>query len=92
MKCKYEGSGVWEGRCKGTKEVDPCPGYDRCERYKPDCKTNGDHVRQMSDAVLARFTMFCPYPRLDDCPDPGTTCAECREKWLKLPYEEDNRS
>ena len=34
MKCKYEGSGVWEGRCTGTKEVEPCVG-DKCKMFKP---------------------------------------------------------
>ena len=23
IKCKYEGTGIWNGRCVGTKEVDP---------------------------------------------------------------------
>lgn len=49
MACKYEGTGIWAGRCKGTKEVDPCPGYDKCERYKPDYMTNADRIRAMSD-------------------------------------------
>ena len=53
IKCKYEGTGIWAGRCKGTKEVDPCPGYDKCERYKPDYKTNADRIRAMSDEELA---------------------------------------
>ena len=55
MVCKYEGTGIWAGRCKGTKEVDPCPGYDKCERYKPDYKTNADRIRAMSDEELAKI-------------------------------------
>ena len=55
MKCKYEGSGVWEGRCVGTKEVDPCIGIEKCDRYKPDCQTNADRIRAMSDEELAAF-------------------------------------
>ena len=53
MKCKYEGTGIWNGRCIGTKEVDPCPGYDKCKEYKPDYMTNADRIRAMSDEELA---------------------------------------
>ena len=53
MKCKYEGTGVWDGRCIGTKEVDPCPGYDKCKQYKPNYTTNADRIRAMSDEELA---------------------------------------
>ena len=53
MKCKYEGSGVWEGRYVGTKEVDPCVGHEKCERFKPNFKTNADHIRSMTDEELA---------------------------------------
>lgn len=52
-KCKYEGTGIWDGRCIGTKEVDPCPGYDKCKQYKPNYTTNADHIRAMSDEELA---------------------------------------
>ena len=55
MKCKYEGTGIWAGRCIGTKEVDPCPGYDKCKEYKPDYMTNADRIRSMSDEELADF-------------------------------------
>ena len=53
VKCKYEGTGVWNGRCTGTKEVDPCPGYDKCKQYKPNYTTNADRIRAMSDEELA---------------------------------------
>lgn len=53
VKCKYEGTGVWNGRCTGTKEVDPCPGYDKCKQYKPNYTTNADRIRAMSDDELA---------------------------------------
>ena len=52
MKCKYEGTGIWDGRCIGTKEVDPCPGYDKCKQYKPNYTTNADRIRAMSDEEL----------------------------------------
>ena len=52
IKCKYEGTGIWNGRCVGTKEVDPCPGYDKCKEYKPDYMTNADRIRSMSDDEL----------------------------------------
>ena len=51
-KCKYEGTGIWNGKCVGTKEVDPCPGYDKCKQYKPDYRTNADRIRSMSDDEL----------------------------------------
>ena len=53
VKCKYEGTGIWDGRCVGTKEVDPCPGYDKCKQYKPNYTTNADRIRAMSDEELA---------------------------------------
>ena len=45
VKCKYEGTGIWNGRCTGSKEVDPCPGYDKCKQYKPNYTTNADRIR-----------------------------------------------
>lgn len=54
-KCKYEGTGIWEGRCTGTKEVDPCPGYDKCKQYKPSYTTNADRIRAMSNEELVVF-------------------------------------
>ena len=53
VKCKYEGTGIWNGRCTGTKEVDPCPGYDKCKQYNPNYTTNADRIRSMSDEELA---------------------------------------
>ena len=53
VKCKYEGTGIWDGRCIGTKEVDSCPGYDKCKQYKPNYTTNADRIRAMSDEELA---------------------------------------
>lgn len=55
MKCKYEGAGVLEGRCVGTKEVDPCIGYEKCSRFRGDYQSNADHIRSMTDEELARF-------------------------------------
>lgn len=55
IKCKYEGTGIWNGRCVGTKEVDPCPGYDKCKKYKPNYMTNADRIRAMSDEELVVF-------------------------------------
>lgn len=55
VKCKYEGTGIWNGRCTGTKEVDPCPGYDKCKQYKPNYTTKADRIRAMSDEELAEF-------------------------------------
>ena len=58
VKCKYEGTGIWNGRCTGTKEVDPCPGYDKCKQYKPNYTTNADRIRAMSDEELADFLAY----------------------------------
>ena len=52
VKCKYEGTGIWNGRCTGTKEVDPCPGYDKGKQYKPNYTTKADRIRAMSDDEL----------------------------------------
>ena len=77
-KCKYEGTGIWNGRCVGTKEVDPCPGYDKCKRYKPNYMTNADRIRAMSDEELAKiinaFTIY-----FEECNRSltGTDCHDC---------------
>ena len=76
VKCKYEGTGIWDGRCIGTKEVDPCPGYDKCKQYKPNYTTNADSIRSMDDEELAEF--------LIDLADDGN--LRIRE-WLKQPAE-----
>lgn len=78
-KCKYEGTGIWDGRCVGTKEVDPCPGYDKCKQYKPKYPTNADRIRTMSDKELARF-LCCTGWRLPEQ-------KECLE-WLRSESEE----
>ena len=54
-KCKYEGTGIWDGRCTGTKEVDPCQGYDKCKQYKPNYTTNADLFRAMSNEEQQNF-------------------------------------
>lgn len=55
MKCKFEGNGIWEGRCVGTKEIDPCKGHGKCKSYRPDYQTNADRIRAMSDEELTVF-------------------------------------
>ena len=93
-KCKYEGTGIWNGRCVGTKEVDPCPGYDKCKKYKPNYTTNADHIRSMSDEELAKWIdwlfgrcEWCDTDKIatDDCND--VDCTPCILKWLKQPFE-----
>lgn len=42
-------------RCLGTKELDQCPGFDKCPRYKPNYKTNEDWLKSLSRTELARF-------------------------------------
>ena len=94
MKCKYEGSGVWEGRCVGTKEVDPCVGHEKCERFKPNFKTNADHIRSMTDEELAKWvTEFVELTLetngLDDEYELDSTFATGLLHLLKQPYKEE---
>ena len=94
-KCKYEGTGIWDGRCIGTKEVDPCPGYDKCKQYKPNYTTNADRIRAMSDEELAKLIAENAYTGAcnDFCiPHQGQCCHNCERcdaiiKWLKQPAE-----
>ena len=87
MKCKYEGTGIWNGRCTGTKEVDPCPGYDKCKQYKPNYTTNADRIRAMSDEELAELLLDgCCGSKCDDQPQNefgSVNCFQCRIKWLQ---------
>ena len=86
VKCKYEGTGVWNGRCTGTKEVDPCPGYDKCKQYKPNYTTNADRIRAMNDEELAAWA-------INEAPKIGfgyTSSETGLLKWLKQPAEEDD--
>ena len=86
VKCKYEGTGIWNGRCTGTKEVDPCPGYDKCKQYKPNYTTNADRIRAMSDEELAAWA-------INEAPKIGfryTSSEAGLLEWLKQPAEEDD--
>lgn len=94
MKCKYDGTGVWAGRCIGTKEVDPCPGHDKCKSFKPDYMTNADRIRAMSDEELCEF--LYSYKFCDMCEE---GCGECHyhgdcerrlAEWLKQPYVKED--
>ena len=78
VKCKYEGTGILNGRCVGTKEVDPCPGYDKCKEYKPDYMTNADRIRGMKDDDLAKLLCYTGWRMIEQ--------KECLE-WLKQPAE-----
>lgn len=93
-KCKYEGTGIWNGRCIGTKEVDPCPGYDKCKQYKPNYMTNADRIRAMNDDELAKWIdwlfgrcEWCDTDKIatDDCND--VECTPCILKWLQQSVE-----
>ena len=90
VKCKYEGTGIWNGRCVGTKEVDPCPGYDRCKEYKPDYMTNADRIRSMSDEELADILWKTGRNYRAVCADPVVDYNEHRDHliaWLQQPSE-----
>ena len=88
VKCKYEGTGIWNGRCTGTKEVDPCPGYDKCKQYKPNYMTNADRIRSMSDEELAEMLWKTGRNYRAVCADPVVDYNEHRDHliaWLKQP-------
>ena len=94
MQCKYEGEGRYEGRCMGTKEIDPCPGYDKCPNFKANFTTNADHIRSMTDEELAVFLSRREAPC--DCCQLQDNDAACTEilcdnaalNWLKQPHKE----
>lgn len=75
MKYKYEGSGVWECRCIGTREVDPCKGYEKCKSYRPDYQTNADKIRSLSDEELAKSNVRLSYQ------------CDIDYNWEEEPYE-----
>ena len=98
MKCKYEGTEIYEGRCLGTKEIDPCPGYDKCPNFKANFTTNADHIRSMMDEELMKF--FCKKILIkkfltDACYKICPVKMQCFPghngilEWLKQPYKED---
>ena len=91
MKCHYEGCDVLSGRCMGTKEVDPCVGYDNCEMFKPEYKSNADWLRSMNDRELAEWLcnhFDCSVCRLylDGCYSYRT--PNTLLKWLRKECEE----
>ena len=101
VKCKYEGTGIWDGRCTGTKEVDPCLGYDKCKQYKPIYTTNADRIRAMSDEELAKCIfeigfdchLCSEHERLSDNPllrheKCDEKCTEHCLKWLQQPAKD----
>lgn len=102
IKCKYEGTGIWNGKCVGTKEVDPCPGYDNCKQYKPNYTTNADRIRAMSDEELAvwlvKKTVYqesafsCPsyLNFLTELDDTKESAIRGTVEWLQQPAEEDD--
>ena len=86
VKCKYEGTGIWNGRCTGTKEVDPCPGYDKCKQYKPNYTTNADRIRAMSDFELAKEIENAQSGIEIDNPK-KIDYFDCILEWLQQPVE-----
>lgn len=62
MTCRYEGFGVWKGRCIGTMELDPCRGYENCKNYRPNCELEGEY-------------RSCPYNKGVDCQT--MVCRKC---------------
>ena len=91
VKCEYEGTGVWDGRCIGTKEVDPCLGYDKCKQYRSIYTTNADRIRAMNDEELCEF--LGEYKFCDICEEGCDNCTyngDCDKRlleWLQQPTE-----
>ena len=85
VKCKYEGTGIWNGRCTGTKEIDPCIGYDKCKQYKPNYTTNADRIRSMGDEELAELIVV----RIKDIHHQGMRelAYSAWLEWLQKPAE-----
>ena len=92
VKCKYEGNGIWNGRCTGTKEVDPCPGYDKCKQYNPNYTTNADRIRSMTDDELNYLFHEIYDAGVDDAVayewGQRTNSFEWSMEWLQQPAEE----
>lgn len=91
MKCKYEGNGIHEDRCMGTKEIDPCIGYERCSAYKPNYMSNGDCIRIMNDDGLTNiFCYFLTSTLRENGVDVvlGDGFKKSFGEWLKQPYKE----
>ena len=76
----------------GTKEVDPCIGIEKCDRYKPDCLTNADRIRAMSDEELAEMlTSGTGGFDCGVCRDSNECDRECElhcAEWLKQPAKD----
>lgn len=76
-------------RCIGTRELDQCPGFDKCPRYKPNYKTNEDWLKSLSRTELARFIAAITDIRQHcaglDCNEADCTCA--LEHWLGLEHK-----
>lgn len=66
-------------RCVGTKELDQCPGFDKCPRYKPNYKTNEDWLKSLSRTELARFIASLDCYEVD--------CVDSWEHWLGLEHK-----
>ena len=81
MKCKYEGPGVWEGRCIGTRELDPCIGYESCKNYRPDWKQEGCN----GEYRLCHYNSGVECGAPDKCPKCGWNPKEAarRKELLK---------
>ena len=92
VKCKYEGTGIWNGRCTGTKEVDPCPGYDKCKQYKPNYTTNAGRIRSMTDDELNELFHEIYNAGAEDAVayewGQRTNSFEWTMDWLQQPAEE----
>ena len=73
------------------KKLTPCPGYDKCKKYKPNytTNTNDDYIRSMSDEKLAEFiknikvrAALCKAVENNDAFD-----ELCSAEWLQQPFE-----
>ena len=70
--------------------------HNTCEDFKPKIITNGDKIRQMSNARLAgliahRAECIGGAIGLADCPFEQINCAKCWETWLNAPAESEGK-
>jgi hypothetical protein len=71
--------------------LDPCPGYEKCQHFKPYRMTNADHIRSLSDEELAKtfdidFATCPPNVEEDKWCDKDADCKGCWLEWFKQPY------
>jgi len=96
MKLGEDRFGQPDIRCSGTRELDRCPGFDKCHQYKPvcECETNEDWLKGLSKLGLARFMstatgpcQYCAALWGRECDK--DICFNAWIRWLGLEHKEN---